>query len=208
MPRLRLLLVVVVLGLLALSPAAGAAGRNQIINDCEDDSKLSGTYTPGELRDARNNLPSDRDAYSDCRDVLSAALAAGAQRTADQNGAGSGGASGSGGGGTGPAATEGVPRAQNPDGAAAVGSLGTAPGAAPPAVTADEQKVLRTARENLPEVDVRGRRVVPGVRRVAGEAASATIPASLVATLALLAAAGAAGAAVLIRRRVVARRPA
>jgi hypothetical protein len=201
MPRLRLLLVVV-LGLLALAPAASAASRSQIINDCEDDSKLSGTYTPGELRDARNNIPSDRDAYSDCRDVLSAALSASARREADSSGTGSGGSTGGGasGGGSAP-----VP---NLDGAPAVGSLSTAPGAAPPAVSPEEREVLRTARERLPEVDVRGQRVVPGVRGVAGEAASATIPTSLLATLAGLGLALAAAAVVLLRRRVLDRRPA
>jgi hypothetical protein len=119
MPRLRLLLVVV-LGLLALVPAASAASRSQIINDCEDDSKLSGTYTPGELRDARNNIPSDRDAYSDCRDVLSAALAASARREADSSGSGSGsGSGGDTGGGTSGSGSAPVP---NLDGAPAVGS--------------------------------------------------------------------------------------
>ena len=172
MPRPRLLLVVV-LGLLALAPAASAASRNQILNDCEDDSKLSGTYTPGELRDARNNIPSDRDAYSDCRDVLSAALAASARRGTDGTASGFGTGSGAGttgGGGSGAAA------APSPDGATAGGYLSTAPSAGPPVVSADEQKVLHAARERLPEVDVHGQRVVPGVHGVAGEAATATIP--------------------------------
>lgn len=205
MPRLRLLLVVV-LGLLALAPSASAASRSQIFTDCEDDSKLAGTYTPGELRDARNHLPSDRDAYSDCRDVLSAALAASARRDAQDSGAlpGAGSGAGSGMGAGGGVATP-VP---NADGAPAVGSLSTAPGAAPPAVSPEEQKILRTARERLPEVDVRGQRVVPGVRGVAGEAASATIPTSLLATLAGLGVALAAGAIVLLRRRVLDRRSA
>lgn len=203
MPRPRLLLVVV-LGLLALAPAAGAASRTQIINDCEDDSKLSGTYSPGELRDARNNIPSDRDAYSDCRDVLSAALAAGARRSA-QSGGGAGTGASSGGTGTG---TGGVPPGPDAGVSPSVGSLGTAPGAAPPVVSRDERTALRAAREELPEVDVRGQRIVPGVRGVAGEAASATIPTSLVATLALLGVALALAAALFVRRRVLLRRPA
>ena len=76
-----------------------AAERIEILRDCQDGS-LSGTYTPAEIRDARDNIPADIDQYSDCRDVLSRALIA---RTS--GGGGSGGGSPSGGGGSGPAGT-------------------------------------------------------------------------------------------------------
>ena len=45
-----------------------------ILRDCEDDGSLSGSYRPSELRDAVRNIGTDLDQYSDCRDVISAAV--------------------------------------------------------------------------------------------------------------------------------------
>jgi hypothetical protein len=196
--RLRLI-VVVALGLLLLllAPAAGAASRTQIIRDCEDDSKLSGSYTTGELRDARNNLPSDKDAYSDCRDVLSAALAAAARAKANP-----GGGDGGGGGG----AAGGAPSTDDPR--LAPGGLSTRPGAPKPEVSPEEEKALTEARTQLPSVNVHGQKVVPGVNGVAGDTAAATIPAPLAVVLVVLALTAALAAASVARRRVLARRPA
>lgn len=66
------LIVVAILAFAVLAPAAGAASRNQIIQDCADGS-LDGNYKASEMRDARNNLPADVDEYTDCRDLLSRA---------------------------------------------------------------------------------------------------------------------------------------
>jgi len=200
--RRGLTLLVLLLGLLALAPTAGAASRNEILKDCEDDSRLSGVYSARELRDARNNINSGLDAYSDCRDVLGAALAADARRRrAQQNGGG-----GAPGGGTGGGLGSAIPSPS--DGAASSGSLGTAPGAAPPKVSAAERRELRAAREELPEVDVRGQRVVAGVRGVAGSSADAGLPTPLIVVLIALAIAAILTSASLLRRRVLARRPA
>ena len=49
----------------------------QILRDCADDGDLQGDYSPSELRDARQNIPSDIDEYTDCRDVLARAASAG-----------------------------------------------------------------------------------------------------------------------------------
>ncbi len=196
------LIVVVVLGLLALAPAAGAASRTQIIRDCEDDSKLAGSYTTAELRDARNNLPSDKDAYSDCRDVLSAALAAAARaRQAERAQSGGGGAAGAGGGGAGGA---GAPDA----GAPAPPPISIAPDAPPLSISPEEKRELERARTALPEVDVRGQKVVPGVGGVAGSAADASLPGTLIAVLVVLALTAALVAATVARRRVLGRRAA
>jgi len=207
MPRPHLVLVVL-LGLLALAPAAGAATRNQILRDCEDDSRLSGSYTNAELRDARNNINSGLDAYSDCRDVLSAAIAAGARARLKSGGkSGGGGADGGGGtGGVGGVGSPSIPSVR--DGAPMPGTLGTAPEAGPPEVSPRERRELRTARERLPEVEVRGQRVVPGVQGVAGKAAGTTLPTSLLIPLILLALAALGAGVPLVRRRVLARRSA
>ena len=69
---LRLALACLVLGLLVAVPAASAASTTQILRDCADDGVLQGNYTPSELRKARQNIPTDTDEYTDCRDVLRA----------------------------------------------------------------------------------------------------------------------------------------
>src|SRR5688572_17248776 len=92
---LRLALACLVLGLFAVVPAANAASTTQILRDCADDGVLQGDYTPAELRKARQNIPTDTDEYTDCRDVLARAAAAG---VSSRGGSGSGGASGGTGG--------------------------------------------------------------------------------------------------------------
>ncbi len=199
MPRLRLILVVV-LGLLALAPTAGADTRNNILRDCEDDDQLQGSYSPRDLRDARNSIPSDKDIYSACRDVLAAALAADGRRKA----AGSGASTAPGAGG---AIVPGTPGAATaPGGSSPRTTLGRDPGAPPAEASPKEKSELRTAREELPEVDVHGQKVVPGVRGVAGSAANATLPTSLIAVLVLLGVTVVLAAVPAVRRRVLARR--
>ena len=88
---LRLALACLVLGFFAVVPAANAASTTQILRDCADDGVLQGDYTPAELRKARQNIPTDTDEYTDCRDVLARAAAAGVAGS----GAGSAGGTGS-----------------------------------------------------------------------------------------------------------------
>lgn len=199
-------LVVLLLGLLALAtPTVAAADRrSEILGDCEDDSKLRGSYTPGELRDARDNIPSDKDAYTDCRDVLQAALRASAGKRASESGAGGGGGGADTGGQTGspPAGGATGGGGGGPD----LGSLDTPSDAPAISKSPEEEATLRTARDTLPEVDVRGQRIVPGVRGVAGQAASATVPSSLVVVLVLLGVSALLAAVPFVRRRVLARR--
>src|SRR3954452_9218025 len=93
------------LATLLLAPAAWAQDT-KIIRDCALDGVLDGHYTTAELRSARAHLPTDVDEYSDCRDVISRAIAAATQSTGSPGGGsgsppggGSGSGSGSGGGG-------------------------------------------------------------------------------------------------------------
>jgi hypothetical protein len=90
---LRLALACLVLGLIVAVPAANAASTTQILRDCADDGVLQGDYSPSELRKARQNIPTDTDEYTDCRDVLARAAAAG---VASKGGGGAGGSGGSG----------------------------------------------------------------------------------------------------------------
>src|SRR5690349_20289185 len=91
---LRLALACLVLGLFAVIPtAATAPSTTQIPRDCADDGVMQGDYSPAELRKARQNIPTDTDEYTDCRDVLARALAAGVSSRGGTGG-GSGGTGG------------------------------------------------------------------------------------------------------------------
>src|SRR3954468_20584628 len=92
---LRLALACLVLGLFAVVPAANAASTTQILRDCADDGVLQGDYKPAELRKARQNIPTDTDEYTDCRDVLAPAAAAGVAGSGSSSAGGGGGGSSS-----------------------------------------------------------------------------------------------------------------
>jgi hypothetical protein len=61
-------------------PAPAFASPDQVISDCVRDGKLDRHYSNSELRRAKNNLPADLDEYSDCRDVISAAIKGGSDK--------------------------------------------------------------------------------------------------------------------------------
>jgi hypothetical protein len=172
------LLLVMVLTLLVAAPAALAGTRGDIIRDCGDDGKLDGSYTPSEIRDARNNLPADQDQYTDCRDVLTRALGGTGDK---QVGGGTGGGGPLGGGGASDGPAEPLTPA-GPDEQAALEKAGTAGGDTP--------------------VQVGSGTIVPG----AVDAARNAIPGSLVAVLILLGLAALAAAVPYVRRRVHTRR--
>jgi hypothetical protein len=75
----RHLLITGALAVLAL-PAPAFASADQVINDCARDGQLDHHYSNSELRRARNHLPADVDEYSDCRDVIGAAIKGGSNR--------------------------------------------------------------------------------------------------------------------------------
>ena len=70
-----LLLAAIVCALAVASPAL--ADSDDVIRDCYDDGKLDGSYTQEELDEAEDDLPSDVDEYSDCRQVIASAKARG-----------------------------------------------------------------------------------------------------------------------------------
>jgi len=76
----RHLLLIGVLAVLAL-PAPAFASADQVVRDCVYDGKLDHHYSNAELRRARDHLPSDADEYSDCRDVIAAAIKGGSDRS-------------------------------------------------------------------------------------------------------------------------------
>jgi phage shock protein PspC (stress-responsive transcriptional regulator) len=76
--RLQLRTTLVLLAVLLLGlPAAARASGQDVIRDCAQDGKLDKSYSQKELEDAEQNLPSDIDEYTDCRQVIRAAMSGG-----------------------------------------------------------------------------------------------------------------------------------
>jgi hypothetical protein len=63
-----------------VAPAAADATPRQVIRDCGNDGTLDRKYSNSDLRKARDNLPTDLAEYSDCRDVISAAITGGSDK--------------------------------------------------------------------------------------------------------------------------------
>jgi hypothetical protein len=75
---MRHTLVLLALSLVALAlPTLAHASPNAVIRDCADDGTLQGKYSNGDLRRAQQTLPADLDEYSDCREVIGAAITSG-----------------------------------------------------------------------------------------------------------------------------------
>ena len=166
--------------LLLAAPTASAGVREKILRECQE-GRITGDYTPAQLRDARKNIPTDIDEYSDCRDVLARAALTGR----------SGG--GGGGGGGGQAAPGGV-----------VPGGGGAPRLAPE--NGGEFKALSSARARSGPILVDGEHVVPGASGLAADAARRGLPSSLLAVLVLLTLCALTAAFPVVRRRVLSRR--
>jgi hypothetical protein len=192
--------------LVVAAPAADAATRSQIIRDCAADGQISGSYTPRELRDARQNLPADVDEYTNCRDVLRRAELAAASTgggSGGSGGAGSGAGIGGGGGGGG----------LTPGGFGGFGGLSSVAGV-PDSYRGmltpggpEEAAALDAARQSGGgPLDVAGKQVEPGASAFAANAARHELPWLIAAVLVLLGLAALAAAVPGVRRRVLARR--
>jgi hypothetical protein len=192
----RISLPALLLATLLLAPAAWAQD-SKIIRDCALDGVLNGNYTTAELRSARAHLPTDVDEYSDCRDVLSRAIAAATQSTGSPGGGsggfpggspGSGGGAGGGGGG---------------------GAGGVSAPAAPvtPSTPADHAALAQAGQEGGRPIEVDGRPIVPGSASLVNAAGRNALPSSTLIVLVLLGAATLASIAPFLRRHVRARSP-
>ena len=78
---------------LALPAAAQAASPSSILIDCQQDGKLDRKYSNGDLRRAKGQLSGDQAEYTDCLEVLEAAITTPPAPTASGSG-GSGGGDG------------------------------------------------------------------------------------------------------------------
>jgi hypothetical protein len=71
----KLLIPLMLAAMLALVPAARAlSDTDKIVRDCNDDGRLQGRYTPAQLTAAYQALPSDVSEYTNCADLIRAAL--------------------------------------------------------------------------------------------------------------------------------------
>ena len=209
-PALISVLLVALLGLLLTGPAAAA---DSIYADCAD-GRLDGDYSPSQIRDARQAIPTDVDEYTDCRDVLTAALDDALDEHRNAGGARDGGEAG------GPAPKSGGGREAAPtDGAGAAGA-GTGGADAEPAperansaprelltpATQREQSVLDRARRSPQSVRLGGEILETGTAGAPALTVRRQIPGPLVVVLILLGALVAAIAAPALRTHVRHRR--
>jgi hypothetical protein len=166
------LLVLAVLALVALP--AGAMAQNPAIADCNNDGDLDEKYTNKQLRDAIENLPTDLDEYSNCREILSGAITSGSDR----------------GGGRPTLGSDGSPLPAEEQAARTKDNEDLA------AITADPEK-------SPPSVDVGGEKVEPGSNGLFDLAsASNDLPVPLLVALIAIALVALIGGLVAMRERI------
>ena len=150
-----------------------AAARADALTDCTRDNKLDHHYTNSELRKALDNLPTDSDEYSNCREILAGAMT---------NGSDKGG---------------GRPKAPGPGNALTSGEQ------AKRQQDSADLAALTASNREPPSVDVGGQSVKPGDNGLFDLAsASNDLPTPLLVALILLAALALTGALVALRTRI------
>jgi hypothetical protein len=92
--------LIVLVALFALAVPAAHANYRDVIKDCAQDGTLDKKYSDSDLMKAKKNLPADVNEYSDCREVIGAAIGGAGKHEG-------GGKSGGGGGGGGAASSGG-----------------------------------------------------------------------------------------------------
>ena len=196
----RLLTALIIACLAAPAAAAADSGATKLVIDACRDEHIDGTYTQAQYKKALEQIPSDSDEYTACRDVLERGrLAALGNKHKSGGGGGGGNAAG---GGTGSSGGSG--------GGSSSGTSGASPApAADPLATATpaQKKALAKAGQSAQPVDIGGKLVKPGDLGVGALAGSGhSVPTTLTALIALLAASALAGGGWWLWSRVLARR--
>jgi len=192
-------LLTLLVALLALGPfAAGAlASPEDVLIDCQD-GVLDDRHSRGDLRSARGQLQGDVGNYSNCGEVISRALTStGSEADPSRRGA-------AGGAGLRPTAPGDV--------AAFTDEQGVRRDAAGVPVDGEGRQVdpQTFARDRIPELDAarRGERIVPTAGGVRPDEPGTSLPAPLVALIAVCVLAALGAATTLLRRRPLLGRPA
>ena len=176
----RHLLLLAALLLLALPWGEAAASPFQVIRDCNQDGTLDGKYSNKELRGALENLPTDIDEYSDCREIIGAAITSGSAGGNNDAGGGNGGTGGGGAGGGGDSARSG-------SGALDPNSPEEQAARAQDQAELDALTAPGGLQDKPPAVDVGGHTVKPGSNGLFDLAsASNSVPLPLLLTLIVL----------------------
>jgi hypothetical protein len=177
-PRHILLTLAALCVLGATSPAA-FADYHDVIRECYNTGQLpAGKYSRKDLKDARRHLPSDIKEYSDCEDLINAALAAGSRK--------------GGGGGATPPPVAGNPAFSTPSGAQASSQ--------------DDLNALNEATKPRarPQIPIAGSKLSPstgGVINAAKNTDANSLPLPLLLSLIALAAMAGVGGATVLRQR-------
>jgi hypothetical protein len=177
----RLLTALTILCLAVPAAASADSSVTKLLRDACRDEHIDGTYTQAQYKKALDQLPTDSDEYTGCREVLQrgrlAALGAGKRRSGGggSTGTGSGTAGGSGGSGGGPSGSSTPAPAANADPLASA--------------TPEQRKSLARVAKSAKPVDVGGELVQPGALGL-GELSGAgrDVPTPLIALIGLLAA--------------------
>jgi hypothetical protein len=201
--RLAYALATLLVALLALPALAHAARGDAVIADCYDDGHIDGNYSQADYRDAQNNLPSDIDQYSDCRDVIAQARADGSRRNTsggkDTGGGGGGGAANGGGGSNsgsgGQSRTGGSPKPHAGD-----PKLETRSGAYAP--NQDDKAAFDRARAEAAAGDVPGQLGIPAATGFKPAGATNSIPLPVLLAIVSVGLLVAATTALVARRRL------
>lgn len=173
---MRILLTLIAVCLLA--PAAALASGSAVIRDCSDNGKLDRSYSRADYRDALAHLPSDVDEYTSCRDVIRRAASASAAPPRRKA-----------------ALTPGGARSAPPP-----------PSNGKPS-SAREKSALKAAAAGAGgPIKVGGQIVTPGAARFTADDVRNSLPTPLLAVLILLGAGALTAAGVVARNRVIARR--
>jgi hypothetical protein len=151
-----------------------AAARADALSDCTYDNDLDHSYSNSQLQKALDNLPTDSDEYSNCREILAAAI---------QGGSDKGG---------------GRPKSTGPDGTPLPGDEQTNR-----ANDSKDLAALSAGNGKAPDVEVGGRTVKPGDDGLYDLASSSnSLPTPLLLALILLGLLALTGALVALRGRI------
>ena len=194
----RLLTALAIACLAAPAVASADSGVNKLLTDACKDEHIDGHYTQAQYKKALEQLPTDADEYTACRDVLQrgrlAALGSGKKSNANNanNGtaAGGGGTTRGGGGSTGSSGSSGAPPADPVANA-----------------TPAQKKAIAQAGQTAKAVNVGGKLVQPGELGIGAISGSGhSVPTPLAALMVLLAAGALGGGGWWLWRRVLPRR--
>lgn len=189
-------------------PAVASADSsvNKLLRDACNDEHVDGHYTQKQYKEALDQLATDSDEYTDCRNVLErarlAALSANkpSHNNSGNSTSGGGGTTGSGGGG----GSNGSSGSSGASGSSGSSGSGDALSKATPK---QRQALAQATQGTAKPVDVGGKLVKPGTLGLGTLTGSDHgVPTPLVALIALLAASALAGGCWWLWSRVLARR--